>query len=605
MAETPTILAIDDSMTIRKLLQMALVGFNVEMASTGREGIDRARQLLPEVVLLDYVLPDMKGIDVCLAMEQDERTRRIPIIVLSGKNREDLQQVFRGRLAVFDFVAKPFNGAAMAAVIARAMQKRSATHESAGHEPVDAEAAPVFSAAQKKAAAQVLYSRLRDRLGKIPDWLPQMGTEPAAVFFAKRLLTEDVVEKLMVELSRLLRDGSSDKSTVAAAYSPLQGSTALLKPDAVLAALRASARTGVLTVELPVCRCLLYLRRGEPVFAASTAPDESARQAVVGLDPALEESFEKAEAEQRRSGKPVYVSLAEAGKIPGSELPELLYEQGKRVLLDMLSADNCAFSWRDLPALPEYVEAYGRPYSPDNVELERLRETEDRLQVEMYIDSMDIVFCRGPQFSRNIRRFEFTDGERRVLTLVDGRNTVRQIVERSGVTVFEAFRILFRMSRFSLIRKRDGTPERRGAHAAHAGQTAHGGQTDRGDRGDEAASARPVLVFDADPSVREPLSNLLRRRHSVAVLEMEDDADPLARIVRERPRLAILDARSTPDVERIAREVRSNLEISDMALAVSSDRDSPQSAKSWRAAGFDAVLVKPYLFREVEALLGL
>src|SRR5437868_582229 len=103
------ILAIDDSLTIRKLVEMALgrAGHRLELASNGQEGLDRAHKNPPELILLDYVLPDMKGIDVAAALARDERTRHVPIVVMSAKS-DDLRPIFRGQAAVVDFVGKPF-----------------------------------------------------------------------------------------------------------------------------------------------------------------------------------------------------------------------------------------------------------------------------------------------------------------------------------------------------------------------------------------------------------------------------------------------------------------------------------------------------------------
>lgn len=75
------LLVIDDSLTIRKsveLLAMKGEGHQLEFASAGQEGISKARAQPPDVILLDFVLPDMKGTDVCRGLSQDARTASLP-----------------------------------------------------------------------------------------------------------------------------------------------------------------------------------------------------------------------------------------------------------------------------------------------------------------------------------------------------------------------------------------------------------------------------------------------------------------------------------------------------------------------------------------------
>jgi CheY-like chemotaxis protein len=616
MPATPRLLVIDDSPTVRKLLQLSLSEFEIEPAGGGREGLDKARARRPDLVLLDYILPDMKGYEVCAALEADPATRNIPVIVLSGKSAEDLQQVFRDRPSVARIITKPFSGPVIAAAIRQALAAAAANAAGEQAPPAPAPAPSErsgFSPAQRRAVAQALFNRLRERLNRIPEWLPSMGAENPAVFFAKRLITEEVVDRLMGDLAAALgAPPGSDPS----ARGALQGNVEFLPPAEILRIVGASGRTGVLSLAAPDHELLIFVRRGEVIFASATAPDESVRAAVGGLDPALRDSLERAEGEQKRTGKPVYVSLAESGRIPAGDLPELLAEQARRVLCQAVVPAPRPFRWRDLPALPPYVEAYGRPFRLENLELERLREADDRMQVEPFIDSMELVFRRNPDFSARIRGLEFTDTERRVLTLVGGRTTVRKIADVGGVPPYEVFRILYRMTRLGLISKdvRPGTPGAGGAGHGPAGASGAGASGTTSVPGfafaapmgtSQSGAVRPVAVLEPDlAGVVEPLGHFLRRM-GVPMVTLDAGAPVLDRFLAERPRLALLDAGTLGgELETLARQVRSSLEISDMALAATCPDDRPERVAALRQAGFDAVLVKPFFLRDLESLLA-
>jgi CheY-like chemotaxis protein len=80
------ILLIDDSRSIRLAIQQILTkaGHCVTGLGDGEEGLRVARESIPDLVLLDMMLPKVTGLDVLRALKQDSRTKHIPVIVLSG-----------------------------------------------------------------------------------------------------------------------------------------------------------------------------------------------------------------------------------------------------------------------------------------------------------------------------------------------------------------------------------------------------------------------------------------------------------------------------------------------------------------------------------------
>ena len=83
--------------------------FQICSACTGREGLERCTTAPePGLVLVDRVLPDMSGLDLCKHLRRQERTRRLPVIILSGSPKpRDLEAGFRA--GADDYVVKPFS----------------------------------------------------------------------------------------------------------------------------------------------------------------------------------------------------------------------------------------------------------------------------------------------------------------------------------------------------------------------------------------------------------------------------------------------------------------------------------------------------------------
>jgi len=101
-----TIMVIDDSIVIRKMIEIALEDedFNIVTAISGKEGLENIESQQPNLVILDMMLPDMNGIDVLKTIKSE---KKIPVIMLSGKDSPQLIENAK-EIGVDDFLPKPF-----------------------------------------------------------------------------------------------------------------------------------------------------------------------------------------------------------------------------------------------------------------------------------------------------------------------------------------------------------------------------------------------------------------------------------------------------------------------------------------------------------------
>jgi len=86
-----SILVVDDDETVIKIVRPILMssGFSVLSASTGEEGLQIARQQRPDLIILDVIMPKMKGREVCQKLKDDAETQHIPVVFLTAKDSND------------------------------------------------------------------------------------------------------------------------------------------------------------------------------------------------------------------------------------------------------------------------------------------------------------------------------------------------------------------------------------------------------------------------------------------------------------------------------------------------------------------------------------
>jgi twitching motility two-component system response regulator PilH len=113
------ILVIDDSPTGRHVLVELLskAGYQVSTAENGEEGIRKAKADLPDLVLMDVVMPGLNGYQATRTLTRDEKTKHIPVIVCTSKGQET-DKIWGLRQGAQDYLAKPINGEELLAKIA-------------------------------------------------------------------------------------------------------------------------------------------------------------------------------------------------------------------------------------------------------------------------------------------------------------------------------------------------------------------------------------------------------------------------------------------------------------------------------------------------------
>jgi DNA-binding response OmpR family regulator len=110
---TKKVLIVDDEAHIRALLEESLedisdLGVEIYMAENGQKGLQMATELVPNVMLLDVMMPKMNGFEVAKSIKNDQKLKDIYIIMLTAKGQE-VDRVYGLKTGVNEYVTKPFD----------------------------------------------------------------------------------------------------------------------------------------------------------------------------------------------------------------------------------------------------------------------------------------------------------------------------------------------------------------------------------------------------------------------------------------------------------------------------------------------------------------
>ena len=120
------ILVVDDHADLLELLRLQFKeeGFAIATASNGVDGLRKARSLLPDVILLDAVLPELDGFAVCETLRNDPTTRSIPVILITGLPGQ-FPRCAAMESGATDFVSKPINPMEIVSKVKAMFEKES------------------------------------------------------------------------------------------------------------------------------------------------------------------------------------------------------------------------------------------------------------------------------------------------------------------------------------------------------------------------------------------------------------------------------------------------------------------------------------------------
>lgn len=574
---TSRVLVIDDSTTLRKLVEISMrgSGVDVDFAATGSDGIVRARSVRPDVILLDYLLPDLPSVEVCQRLADDQTTAQVPIVVMSA-NQSSVFSAFQRFAAVVGFVGKPFSPTEIRTRLESAMRGpvTKGTPKPRAHRgtmrPVTEPVAPQLSPTELAIATQGIVAAIAPRLAELRTAELPTNAADLASFYAN-LFGPDAIRSIAASFAS---KGVETQPTDGDLH--LRGDLMTTPLLEILRLLTSGSSTGTLVIHL-TDTFWIHVRRGGILMCTTSRYDGSSLGSMPSND-VPPELVQRARSLQRAEGKPALITLAQGGGTRVDDLPAELHALGGRLLTELLGTTAGRFVWQPALSLPDYVDAFGRHLSITTIALARERQSPDLVLPSVFLDE---VYDRTPRFSAKLGGARLDNDERRLLGLIDGRYTVREILGRAELSTDRAAAIFSRLRNVDLIRSE-----------AMSGVV------------DIAGGAVVVLDPDEEGFIAPLRAHLARRPQPIEVISLDPAHELAVTMLKLQPRLVVING-NLITTDFVTRELVPISRAGTIGLAAVLDCPDPLRLEAMLEAGVHAVLTKPIHINEIERLISL
>ncbi|HWM25159.1 MAG TPA: DUF4388 domain-containing protein [Chthoniobacterales bacterium] len=496
------VLVIDDSLMLLSFVKEILseANYQVTTAATAEEGLVSAGRNVPDLVLLDYVLPDMKGDEVCRHLSQNPATGNVRIVYMSGFGA-DLKHDQISKANVIGSLNKPFTSDLLLKTVEKYMPKEPSEPETEAVEPTQtapsAEPAwpepgpstaaesswaepeplgasePALAAPESSVAAEP-QSTAVDQPWREPE---PAATEKSAWEETNQIPPSEAAETTAIAASAGAASDAWWSAPVSQAAKPeaqpstpspsfespvlpviiakseeplpvngafFSGDTNFFSLNGALQAIGREKLTGTLRAFWNKETVDLLARNGEIILATTRDPQLYCPEAPITLVNVDAEQLEQARAQQRETGCPVFLALAREELILHEPALQLVQHYGQKLFAQLWTAPRVRFVFEQNETLPEYAREVAGEADIDHWILTTLR----CIQFQELGERADLDGGSIPAYTRDgfkrVQELRLTVAEAQFASQFNGVRSIAQIAKN--------LRLDFKFARLTLFR---------------------------------------------------------------------------------------------------------------------------------------------------------
>jgi DNA-binding response OmpR family regulator len=484
------VLVIDDSLMLLSFVKEILseAHYEVATAATAEEGLAAAANDPPNLVLLDYVLPDMKGDEVCQRLSENSATANVPIIYMSGFGT-DLQPDQIKNANVIGSLNKPFTSDLLIKTVENYMPKdpsEPAQPETKPAEEKQSEAETAWTAPAWSQEETVRAPEPESAASNEPLWpdpsseLSSRPSETAEIASAAGATSDAWWSAPVTTSSWPESQPTSAPSAFESAATPLaseeplpvsgaffSGDTSFFSLNGALHTIGKEKLTGTLRSFWNKANVDLLAKDGAIVLVTTRDPVLYCPEAPITLVNVDAEQTEKGREEQRQTGCPLFLTLARQGLILHEPAVQLVQHYGQKLFAQLWTAKKVRFVFEQSETLPDFCNDVPGEEDVDHWALTTLR----CIPFQELGETPEIESGSIPAYTRDgyerVQNLRLTVAEAQFASQFNGVRSVAQIAKNLRLDFKFARLTLFRFLALEIVECWPPTtaaakPERRG-----------------------------------------------------------------------------------------------------------------------------------------------
>ncbi|HEX7518535.1 MAG TPA: response regulator [Chthoniobacterales bacterium] len=473
------VLVIDDSLMLLSFVKeiLAEANYRIITAATAEEGLVSAASDVPDLILLDYVLPDMKGDEVSRHLSQNPTTTKVRIIYMSGFGA-DLKPDQINNANVIGSLNKPFTSDLLLKTVEKYMPKEPSEPESKAVETeqtapvaepawaVPSAAAPAWQEPQST-AVDPAWPEPEPAASEKPAWRETSETAASeaaetAGIAASAGATSDAwwsapvsqpawPESQPAASTSAFESPSAPQSTATRPEESFpvngaffSGDTNFFSLNGALHTIGKEKLTGTLQAFWNKETVELLARNGEIILVTTRDPQLYCPEAPITLVNVDAEQAEHARAQQRETGCPVFLTLAREELILREPAVQLVQHYGQKLFAQLWTARRVRFVFEQSETLPEYCQEVPGEADIDHWILTTLR----CIQFQELLETPETEPGRIPAYTRDgyqrVQELRLTVAEAQFASQFNGVRSIAQIAKN--------LRLDFKFARLTLFR---------------------------------------------------------------------------------------------------------------------------------------------------------
>jgi len=423
------VLVIDDSLMMLKFVQEILADANYEVvtAGTAQEGLQATRAQKPDLILLDYLLPDLRGDELSKRLSADKLTADVPVVFMSGFG-VDLENAQDRSENVLGILNKPFTTDSLLKAVEENLSK----------------------VPDEEIAEPAVQSEFTSEVG--PEHAEAPAVESSPLWNAP--------EPAFLQTDEPNRFGNSEfapQSQPALFESGLgenvyfSGETAFFSFSRALRVIGQEKLTGNLRSAGPRDNVDLYVREGQVVLATTRDPEAYCAEAPVTLVNIDSERVREARETQLQTGCPLFITLAREDLILRDPALQLVQHYGQKLFAQQWSAPRVHFAFEQTTGLPDFTSEIPAEDDIEHWMLSTLRFVQaQEIAERANYDSESIPAYTRDGFER-VQKLRLTVAEAQFASQFNGTRSIAQIARNLRLDLRFARLTLFRFIELDIV----------------------------------------------------------------------------------------------------------------------------------------------------------